>query len=118
MEKFFNSDWFILCYWTVALIFSVLCSIYAFNIHGVPKVKGPSLVHQYFLNFLGSILGWILLWIVFPNLKDSIQHLPSATFNFKDIILTILAFIGITGYLPVAFVGLAFSFKELFKLIK
>jgi len=119
MEQFYNSSWFIIGYWIVALIASILASAFAFKIHNATKTTGASLVHQYILNFLGACIGWILLWIILPDLVNSISRQSSTSFTFKDVLILILAFIGIMGYLPVALVGLAFSFKEgLLKIFK
>lgn len=114
MKDFFCSWWFIVIFWGIALIASVLFAIYAWDIHGGTKPKkGARLNQQLFLNLLGSFVGWVMLWIVLPSLIDSIKTHSSTNFNLNDIILTIIAFIGITGYLPVALVRLALGLKDL-----
>jgi hypothetical protein len=57
--------------------------------------KSPALrKHQWWLNFLGSFVGWCLAYIV-------LQHVyPGYRFEPVDGILAFLAFIGMTGHLP------------------
>jgi hypothetical protein len=58
-------------------------------------------IHQFWLNFTGSLLGWISLWAVGSRLlhPDASAHIE---FGSGDLLLAILGFIGITGFLPMA----------------
>ncbi|MCJ7448233.1 MAG: hypothetical protein MUO72_11100 [Bacteroidales bacterium] len=89
---------------------------HAWNIHGGEKPKGARLIQQLFLNFLGSFVGWVMLWIVLPNLIKSVGSPSLEKFTATDILLIIVAFIGITGYLPAALVRLAMNLKDFIKL--
>jgi hypothetical protein len=54
----------------------------------------PLRKHQWWLNFLGSFVGWSLAYVVLHHVY------PSYTFGPGDGILAFLAFIGMTGHLP------------------
>ncbi len=57
--------------------------------------KSPALrKHQWWLNFLGSFVGWSLAYVV-------VRHtLPTYNFRPVDLPLAFVAFIGMTGHLP------------------
>ena len=50
-------------------------------------------VHDYFLNFLGTFLGWLsAYYFVFYRLGNTIE--------LTDLVIIFISFVGITGYLP------------------
>jgi len=59
-------------------------------------------LHQFWLNFLGSASGWICLIIISPGIINSIQNNASLEISKGGIVLFLLAFTGVTGYLPTA----------------
>jgi len=71
------------------------------------------MIHQHILNFLGSIVGWIILWIILPNGILIFTQQSLETLTFKEIILFIVALLGLTGYLPMALVGIARSLRDM-----
>jgi len=115
MKELTDTIYFQIGFWIVAILFSIFYSIKAFEIHKVTRSKDDKsfLFHQYWLNFLGSLVGWTILWIVLPNLVSGIEHKCTNYISVKEIFLLIGAFLGITGHLPMALVGLALSFRTL-----
>jgi hypothetical protein len=101
----------------LALIASIFYGSYAINIFfakaKVKDTKGEHFswkIHQFWLNFIGSFSGWIILFFLLKR----IEHLPSKdyvfTFSFQDLISFFICFIGITGYLPSTIIGIINSF--------
>lgn len=69
-------------------------------------------VHQVWLNFLGAIAGWAALWASSWALGASLSRDP---FRMDGWIFGTLAvgFVGITGYLPRAMVGVSGVFGRI-----
>jgi hypothetical protein len=66
----------------------------------VPEVKPLSwYVHQFILNFCGSLVGWIALWFVGRKLLCAFHGDPS-DITWADAGISLVAFFGVTGYLP------------------
>jgi hypothetical protein len=105
---------FAICFWAVALGFSVFYGVCCWTIHELdlePELadlterwKRPWKklwkdgtwawkVHQGFLNFCGSMFGWGALWYL---LRDYL----SRCLRPLDFALAVIAFLGITGLLP------------------
>jgi hypothetical protein len=66
-------------------------------------------VHQFFLNFCGSLVGWIALWFVGQKLLCAFHGDPSDItwdITWPNAGISLVAFFGVTGYLPAATVGL------------
>ncbi len=88
-------------YWILAVGFSLWYGKYApeaLEVSDEDKgkiAKSPALRwHQHWLNFLGSLVGWCLGYIV-------LQHVyPGYKLGASDAILAFAAFIGMTGHLP------------------
>lgn len=99
------SQYLIYLYW----FFAILASAW-FGQHAVvifitdPKSRRHESVWQWYqrwLNFVGSISGWIALWIVGKKYFDYVFLSASApTFNAWDVLGCFIAFVGITGHLP------------------
>ena len=65
------------------------------NTHGAQKsgLSKEEIFHDYILNFLGALLGWAsLYYFVFCR--------PRNALDIIDLVLILVVFIGITGYLP------------------
>ena len=107
--------WFDLGFAVVALAMSVLYAANAFDIFGVETDKqAPAWKsHQYWFNFAGSIFGWAALWVLVPNgwIAVSTEHSWSVT--GWDLVLVGIAFVGITGHLPFAVMGVLNRLQEL-----
>lgn len=104
-------------YWVVALCFSLFFGFKATDIFLTKdQLKDrPSSwkFFQFWLNFVGSIVGWIILWIILPNLIDLMRLTHQNKISLNEIIAMIISFIGITGYLPASVVGLLMSIGDL-----
>ena len=97
-------------YLGIALGFSLFYALKAIDILTDKKtLKGAALFHQRWLNFSGSIAGWICLWFVG---KKVCQHVISGidpTIGWPYAALSLVGFIGIIGYLPFTVVKLITS---------
>jgi hypothetical protein len=58
-------------------------------------------MHQIWLNFAGSLVGWACLWFVGKRIVESTTY-----FGWDYALLALIAFIGVTGYLPSTAVGI------------
>jgi hypothetical protein len=94
-------------YVVVAIIASCLYGCFAVEIfQATPPAhlggKGPRSwrIHQWWLNFAGSAVGWLCLWFV------GVQVYTGGWFDWGYATLALVAFIGVTGYMPMAVVGL------------
>ena len=69
-------------------------------------------VHQVWLNFLGAITGWAALWVSSYALRTSLAR---DSFLVDGWIFGTLAvsFVGVTGYLPRAMVGVSGAFGRI-----
>lgn len=65
-------------------------------------------LHQRWFNFSASLIGWGAFWLVFR--KVCVYPSPVKWF---DVVLMGLAFVGITGHLPLATAGLLRAVKDL-----
>jgi hypothetical protein len=75
-------------------------------IPSVSEVKPRSwYVHQIILNFCGSLVGWIALWFVGQKLLCAFRGDLSGI-TWANAGISLVAFFGVTGYLPAATVGL------------
>ena len=85
METFENLSLGDFIYWTIAFIFSIFYSAFALKIHLVSKELRDLqketrnyfwFLHQWWFNFVGSLSGWIILWLMFPALYQcfNTQH--------------------------------------------
>jgi hypothetical protein len=90
-------------FWPVAVGASLFYGIWCWTIHeldrGVPKYPWRDgtwawKVHQVWLNFLGSLVGWYALWLFRCG---RCEHRPIA---WLDIALLVIAFLGMTGLIP------------------
>jgi len=77
-----------------AIFLSIVTSIHMVNTFGAGAInaKRNEKVHDYFLNFLGILLGWSsAFYFIFCH--------KGVDLEIVDLILIFIAFIGITGYL-------------------
>jgi len=86
------------------------CSIFDVSTSGK---RWPWKLHQFWLNFAGSAVGWIALWSLIPRVLGCLSQSCSVDVSWSDVAVFFVAFVGITGYLPAAVVGLALSVKEI-----
>jgi hypothetical protein len=110
-------------FWVLAALLTTFYTFWAYKIHNGQtyhkyyKLDGKKiearLIGQRWFNFLGSIAGWLILWILLPCLTHSFSTQSTDCLSSKDIILFLLSLIGISGYLPLALFGIARSANEL-----
>ncbi|GEM_PF-3358860 len=92
-----------LAFFVCAAIIISFHTLFAFEAHEViikgGRRSGYYLFHQYLLNFAGSFIGWTFLYyIIFlrlPGVLDATHRIA-----WEDILTVLIAFVGITGYLP------------------
>lgn len=97
-------------YWILAISSSLYYSRHAFEIHQDKRhaiVSAPFKNHQHIFNFLGSFIGWILLWINLPSLWNAVTWQDTLAFDTKEIVILFLSFLGITGHFPMIGYGIA-----------
>jgi len=69
-------------------------------------------IHNFFVNFTGSAIGWFSLFLVYNDLFSSgLEGLDIKKIGFGHIFLLLIALLGIWGILPHTFWGLASSAK-------
>lgn len=103
----------VVIYFIFGVVLSFFYGYWAFEIHDIDKKNlwGSGIsydekpwfwkVHQFWFNFAGSFAGWGALgYIIFIrfNCFQNISSLKPPT--FIDVIIFIIAMVGITGYLP------------------
>jgi hypothetical protein len=69
--------------------------------------------HQFWLILVGSASGWIALWFVARKAYFCSQEGCPTRPSFWYGIMLFIAFIGITGFLPITVVGIIQGIKEL-----
>jgi hypothetical protein len=99
------SQGFTLAYSVVALIASGLCGRYAFEMHTFTTwndVSKAKRYHQFCFNFLGSLFGWAVALAMLRRFGDCWLSQCSRDITQWDLIGGLIAFIGVSGYLPYA----------------
>ena len=90
-------------FWLIALAFSVFYGLKACDIFPrEEEIKNLALkVHLAWFNFIGSVVGWAVLWILTRRYWAYIIGGSAAVDpNLWDLLAGFIAFVGITGYLP------------------
>lgn len=97
-------------FWFIALAAS-LCYGYGapeiFQVKGTEKWPRSVWVHQFWLNFFGSVVGWATLYYALVIRLHVFDKAPNTAPGAIDIGLLLVTFLGVTGHLPYAFVGIA-----------
>ena len=115
----FYSDWFFLLAAVISILFY---GYFAFEIHNIDVKKNNNEKHptwkelgdnkwfiynQYWLNALGTFVGWIALYILLFHIIR-IENYPLSVaisiwvnnLGIDDLVLVVLSFLGLTGYIP------------------
>ncbi len=113
----------------VALVFSLFFGVFAVRVWPVqPPEKDEAwndghwwkskarywLAYQFWFNFVGSLVGWAALWFVVP--KSWPTTLPRVTWD--SAVLAVVAFAGVTGHLPGAFMQLLLGIAALLQVLR
>lgn len=96
-------------YWIGAVCVSGLIGWHAVTIFSVEPKNKPQLWQQRFLNFVGALSGWTVLWalgIRFWDCLSTPNGYAAVTVGWWDVFGGFIAFIGVTGYLPYTVIGL------------
>lgn len=105
-----------LWFFTTALAVSGFYGVYAFAIFGgdVPT-KRSQRAHQFWFNFVGSLFGWVALFFLVQKFMPVASGAKVPDVGFWDVVLSLIAFAGITGHLPWVFVDLKFAIAAIAK---
>jgi hypothetical protein len=104
--------WF---FWLIASCGSLLygfkaCAVFEVNPTGKPFAWK---VHQFWFNSLGAFIGWIAAWPLLGSIAACAKLGCSTEITASSATLFLLAFVGVTGHLPLAIFGLLGGLKEL-----
>ena len=111
--------WFEVAFWSLAVIVSGFLGRFCFEIHTLDRsaFKWPAKVQQVWLNSVGAFVGWIALWFLVRQWwgvwRLSFAPAVSVQMTVSDFGLALIAFIGISGYLPFTVVGAIQTFVAL-----
>jgi hypothetical protein len=89
-------------YWIVAVSASAFIGLYCMEIFEIDGVTGPRLLQQQWLNFLGALIGWAVLWPLGLRYVGclSATGCPGTAADGWTLLAALVAFLGITGYIP------------------
>ena len=93
----------------MAFVVSALLGLFCFQIHRVDRsdMTSVELAAQVWFNFVGALFGWAALWCLVRR-AWAVWYVPasgSEKVTGWDFGLAVVAFIGISGYLPYATMG-------------
>jgi hypothetical protein len=99
----------------VAIGMSVFYGLRACEIFSVSTTdrKWSWRFHQFWLNFLGSGVGWVAAWAVLRASVECASADCALSVSPSAVSLFFLAFLGVTGYLPATIVGAVGGINEL-----
>jgi hypothetical protein len=102
-------------FWVVAVLFSIFYGWKARDIFQVEREdeSWAYLAHQAWFNFAGSLIGWSALWLEVIRILWFAASGAKLEFEFTDLLLGIIAFVGVAGLLPTTTVGLIQGIREL-----
>jgi len=95
-------------YWIIAVCVSGWIGWYALPIFSVEKTNTPMLWQQRLTNFVGALVGWLVLWPLGVRYWGclSVAGCTDVSVGWWDVFGGFIAFIGVTGYLPYTVIGL------------
>jgi len=104
-------------FWLIALAASLFYGLKACDAFGVPAGQKPWAwkVHQFWFNFVGSLVGWYACWILLPGAVAYFSTTRTPSVSLSSAIWAVIAFVGITGHIPFAVAGLLQGIIELAK---
>ena len=112
------SPCYITIYWIVACLFTLFYTMFAFKIHSTSKALLKTqkdshnyswFIHQRWFNFIGAAIGWIILWILLPEIIGSIRNQSLDSVTFIDFLFLLTSILGITGHLPLTLFGISIN---------
>lgn len=104
-----KEEYFKIIYWTLASLWSGFLATYALIIHGpwsniqkpeeniigYKNLRWSIRIHQHTLNLAGALVGWFIFYLFIQE-----SWLLRDLEGWEKIILLVLGFISVTGYLP------------------
>jgi hypothetical protein len=102
--------WFEIVFWSFALAVSAFLGGLCYEVHRLYRQdKWPREIQEMWLNFVGAIAGWIALWLLVRQWWGiwwvaSVPPVP-IHLSVSDYVLGLVAFVGISGYLPYTVIG-------------
>lgn len=97
-------------FWFIAVAASLCYGYWAteiFQVKGTEKWPRSVWIHQFWLNFFGSVVGWATLYYLLVMRLRVFDKAPNTVLGAVDIGLLLVIFLGVTGHLPYTFVGIA-----------
>jgi hypothetical protein len=107
-----TADLLSIAYWIVALVASALYGWHAVTIFLEPQEPSEShrstawAWHQRWLNFLGALVGWFALWFLVRAFGACVFAACTVELGPWHAVAALIAFVGVTGYLPNTVVSL------------
>jgi hypothetical protein len=90
----------------IAAAFSIFYGFAATSIFKVETSKKKSWrFHQWWLNFLGSAVGWVATWFLLQKVIAVADSPSTVSIQWSDAALFFLAFVGVTGFFPFSVVS-------------
>jgi len=107
--------WFNSLFWFVGLGFSSFYGFKALTVFEVEPGSKPKAwkFHLFWFNFVGSVVGWAVLWVLSRKVWLYLQAKSPDQVNPWDIAFLLVAFVGITRHLPYALFGILRGINEL-----
>ena len=95
-------------YWIFAFLMSMFFGFWSAEIFGskAEKWNTPHHLYQWWFNFIGSLTGWAVLYLLLFARFDWGKSAAVNNVGATDILLLLIAFIGISGHLPMATTGI------------
>ncbi len=108
----FENIWIIL-YWILAGVLSLFYGWKAVDIFFANDAvlpfkkteKWPRKLHEFWMNFLGSLSGWVGIWILYTTYDSVI--------TVSQIVIALVAFTGMVGRLPTALMIVIYGLQHL-----
>lgn len=96
-------------FWFIALVASLCYGYWApeiFQVKATEKWPQPLRVHRFWVNVFGTLTGWATLYYLLMMRLRVFDKAPNPDPGVMDIVLLIVTFLGVTGHLPYALVGI------------
>lgn len=106
-----------LLYGLAALAASIFYGLRACSIFGVSKDSKAWdwKVHQFWFNFVGSLIGWSLLWPIVFSAYSCMAEQCTFSPSIWSAAALVFGFIGVTGHLPVTVMGVISGAVRIFE---
>lgn len=106
-------------FWIIAIGFSLFYGLFCENIWIDSFSNRPRRIHQIWFNFVGSVIGWSCLFVLWQAKQGgfiSYDHFLN-DFSPNDFIFVVISVLGITGLLPYLLFSISRAVDALVKLL-